>query len=239
MFKAIKKLLKPDVPNSKKKREPRFRLGRVANVSFDLSSPIAKKIEVRNLSTSGIGLLIDLDRKWQQTGVVLSGQLNFSGKTVKATLQVRHVTGLTVGCEFINMTHDLETQIQSFLSAELSGLGLHRVNSELLKEPADWFLDGHGNELYFQKDVNGKVVRFHACFLSQWVEWDLTRSARFGYVVPDPETEGKPSISKPAPLVRMYEVAPAGIEYLFKRFLEGIVGIEDSVREELVRRLAA
>lgn len=236
MLKKLKHLILKQ-KNLDSKRTPRVALSHLKDVSFQIVSPVNHKVGISNLSTAGFGLKINLDKKWQQVGVVLTGHLLLNQISVKMSCQVRHVTGLTVGCEFLARTHGLESSINNFLSSEVSSLGLRRVNKNIMKEPADWFIDGLGNELYIEKSSDNRIVYFYANFLSNWIEWRVGSEPKFGYVL-KPDGEQKPLV-KPTDLVKLFEAPPPGIENLFTKFLESVAELPDTEKHQLVQRLVA
>lgn len=239
MLKKLKSLFKPATAADRRpKSAARYSLSPLVGAVFEMTSPVLQKIDLGNLSTTGFGLRVNLDRKWQQVGVVLSGNLMLNKKSVRLSCQVRHVTGLTVGCEFLARTNSLENEIQAFLTFEMLNLGLRKVNPELMKEPADWYVDGRGNELLIERNRAGELIRFHASFLSNWIEWKGRGDPKFGYTLP-PETNQEKALVKPTAIVHLVEAPPPGIEYLFSRFLHGISQMSDAERREIMHKLSA
>lgn len=226
-------------------REQEQRAARIKILSFHkvyfellISQGKPKKIRLVNLSTNGIGLQKDKDPSWQAQGQKIAGHLVIHERRYPITLEVKHVTGTTVGCQMTQKDLNVERAIEEYLLYEITGIGLQPVRDDILKPQHDghpiWFVDGHKNEL-FAVEKNGVVVRFHMTFLGNHIAWKKGDVLRVGYIV-EPKSSDEPGY-KPSDQIRFDADIPKEMGRMAFRFVAGIEGLQEQLRKQIELQL--
>jgi hypothetical protein len=235
VIQLLKALIKNFAPASFRMREVRIRIFSSHNIAFDLySGAVAKKLNIINISTSGIAFSRDPDSSWQALGQKLTGQLVLLNKQFRVSLEVRHVTQNNVGCRFVSTEANLENAIQDYLIYEITSSGLKKVNSEYLAPTADgtvqWFVDTKGNEIYVV-DKSGTLIRYHMVFLGNYVEWSAGGPLKVGIVLSD--RDSKPMKHKGSHVVRFSETIPKEMGLVVSRLLENVREISQETKMQI------
>jgi hypothetical protein len=228
-------ILKNKMSGSFHMRAVRIRIFSAHNISFDLfSSSARKRLNVTNVSTTGIGFSKDEDSSWQALGQKLTGQLNLRNSSFRVSLEVRHVTQGTVGCKFISTETSLEKAIEDYLVYEITALGLKSVDKEHLATTEEgephWFIDPKGNELYVI-EKNNELLRFHIVFLGNYVEWKKGNLVKVGIVLSD--RNAKPLRHKGSHVVRFSDSVPKEISVVVGRLLENIPQLNLEIKSQI------
>ncbi len=150
-----------------KPRAPRVPISPLHRVHFDLESPThALGLKLSNISTSGIGLIVE--NNTISPGSPLKGRLVFNQKThVPIEMKAIHITHGIAGSHYLNPSSDLKKAIQDFFKLELAGLGTMKVNPKYHKKETDGtsaWITGDNCDLYYVAEED-KVIRFKLTFL--------------------------------------------------------------------------
>ncbi len=172
-------------PASFPSRAERVALVPLHNVRFLLNIENGKKeFRLKNLSTTGMALIYDEKEAslWSSTEGPLTGTLELSDKaTHVVSIEIRHRGPSTLGCQFQHTDYFFQRSIRNHLFAELLGLGLQKINPEILhkEEGQDsfWFADVHQNGLHFSVG-DGQITHAEIYFLGHTLMMNLAGQLR-------------------------------------------------------------
>jgi hypothetical protein len=166
-------------------RAPRVSVHSLHEISFQ--TVFAGALKAGNISTTGIGLLLDEEAPGPSVGTHIQGDLSIADSIFPVLLEVRQRRGQILGCRFVGEDNrDLAQTIAKHLKREILAIELRPIQSSYLAPSplgdVSWFTDSGQNELYFISDEKG-IVEFHLTFLGQHLQGGRTRAMRFGVIV--------------------------------------------------------
>jgi hypothetical protein len=221
-----------------RRKHPRVTLDPLHAVSFELMEGAAK-IDLGNLSISGMGLFASSLPSEVKNNDLLEGILHCGSERVKATARVVHLGQVLIGCQFVGHDAEVNRLVQSYFSLELNALSMISVRSELLQEDPDgtphWIHGKNNCELFFvSKDE--RVIRFNLTFFGNYVEGGEEMRPKYGQIMEEDDGLGKPR-HKSSALIRWDPALAAQLEPYALRFLGSVPYLEESHRKAISRVL--
>jgi hypothetical protein len=217
---------------------PRVRLSEISDVAFEASG-LAPKLA--NISLTGVGFLKATASGWPGVGAELPGRLRLFDRSFDVSIRVIHYTGLIAGCAFQGKLLELQRAIREFFKMELAALNMVKAPADVLQAVPDglpmWFGGRNNCELFLVLDRSDphSIIRFQLSFFGNFIEGGRDAATRYGVVVRE-EEKGSPQY-KGSDLVRWQNRFPSEMNAAIERFLQHILELEDSAREQLVRML--
>lgn len=150
------------------RRRPRLSL---TGEHFRLGS-CGKIFSILDLSTDGMAIrvLTHEDLIHFPIAMRFEGVLNLKGVRSRVTAQVRHVSKDRVGCQFAELSQDVQGVIREFLLPEVLGRELKPIPSS---DPGSlWYHGPSGTDLLFWRGLDGKFQRFAFYLYGMSVYWD-------------------------------------------------------------------
>ena len=224
-------------------RAPRVRILPLHNISFILgASDTVQPISLSNISTTGVSFIRDSRQVWPQTGTIIDGKFLFQGREYPASMQIVHISGNMVGCQFSTAVREvISPMVLRYFELELSALQLTPVNSNFLKKPEDgeprWFRGKDNCELYYVEN-EGRIVRFNLTFFGNHIEGGDKLPLRYGEVVVDDEiTDADGYKIKETALIRPRGALSPEVMGMTFKFVANIDSLSESHRSELLTEL--
>lgn len=219
-----------------RRRHARVKLVALHAVSFELGDD-AKKINLLNLSISGMGLLTEELPSGLKNDDLIEGLLICGTQKAKINARVVYVGKQITGCQFVGHDAEVNKLIQSYFSLELSALTMISVRPELLQEDPDgtphWIHGKNNCELFFVTQGN-RVIRFNLTFFGNYIEGAEEAKAKYGQIMEEDDGLGKPR-HKASALIRWDAQLAAQLEPYALRFLSSVPHLEEEYRKELSR----
>lgn len=216
----------------------RVKLFPLHSASFELENH-SEKIELGNLSISGMGLFTQSLPQGIKANDLLEGLLICGAEKAKVTARVVHVGGSITGCQFVGHDTEVNRLVQSYFSLELNALTMISVKPELLQEDPDGtphWIHGKNNCELFYVSQGENVIRFNLTFFGNYIEGGAEMKAKYGQIVEDDDGVGKPR-HKASALVRWDSSLSAQLESYAIRFLVSIPYLEDAHRKAITQML--
>lgn len=178
-----------------KARAPRVPITPLHRVHVELEHPIAIDLKLSNISTSGMGILLesgDFPAQMKVKGRLvfdLKGDLkkmSFEGKIV-------HFTKNLAGVHYQTPTTDLKDTIREYFKLELAGLSTMKIDPKYHKKETDGtstWITGDGCDLYFVMSGD-QIIRFKLTFLGNHFVGSADKPLYVGQVsAPDRDESG-------------------------------------------------
>lgn len=213
-------------------RATRIRLISLHGVQFRMADT-GERLELANLSTTGVAFRRKPDRTWPGGLRELRGELEFSDGSVPVRLKVVHQNEV-LGCRFEGETASLIWKIQEYFRLELSAIGMLSVPPDLLQTQPDgkpqWFHGKNNCELYFVTDTENQILRFHLSFFANYIEGAPATPLRFGLLVDDERV--KPGIKRSSTVSWQDRFPPDLMDPILK-FVTHVPGLAPAHAEQL------
>jgi len=221
-----------------RRKHPRVQLDPLHAVRFELTNSPAK-LELGNLSISGMGLFTRSLPAGVKNNDLLEGELICGDGRVKVTARVVHLGQTLTGCQFIGHDADVNRLVQSYFNLELSAVTMISVRSELLQEDPDgtphWIHGKNNCELFFISK-NDRVIRFNLTFFGNYIEGGEEMRPKYGQIMEEEDALGKPR-HKSSALIRWDSSLATQLEPYALRFLASVPHLEESHRQAIARVL--
>jgi hypothetical protein len=166
-----------------KRRKPRIHL---ASEQFRLD-PSGKVFSVVDLSADGMAfrILDTNDLLALPIAVVVTGTLNLRGEKYQVQVQVKHLLGQTVGCQFLDLQESVKEALDRFLDPAELGRELRPIPSPNSGDHGTlWYHGPGGTDLLLSRAVDGRYHRFTLFVLGSFVQWDEESGATTGRAMP-------------------------------------------------------
>jgi hypothetical protein len=228
---------KADQKKAKVQRMPRVKITPLHRIYFWLGIEKTNRLDVGNLSTSGMAVIRDEKTVWD-AGEEIEGILVIDKEEMALKARVRHLSEALAGCEFFSDNPALSRAIAGYLKIEILALTLRKVNEQYLKpDPrgrVEWLTDGRQNELYCVLDDQG-VVAFHMSFLGNYVEGGRGMEARGGTVNQDSRSaQGH----KRSALIDLSSSLSPEMSAFGRTFVQNTEQLSEVARKEIERLIA-
>jgi hypothetical protein len=109
-----------------------------------------KEYEVHNISTGGLGLMVNKDDKFPK-GEKINAVAKIYDKLCDIELEFVHRTGNILGCKVITACDVFREYVTEYFHSELAALSLSKIDEEKLRE------NEHGQAHWFYGDVNHEL----------------------------------------------------------------------------------
>lgn len=240
----FKKFLKPEVKNVPTPRKwttraPRVRLLPLHEIFFWRTEPLPEtRVEIANISTTGVGLLRETGIEWPKSGDFAHGEIDLRGQRYPVKIKIAHSSAMILGCSFEDNQAAIRDMVHRYFEYEIAALTLYKANPEVLQAVPDgvphWLHARNNCELYFVTRSD-QTVRFNISFFGNYVEGGREMPTRFGQVVEGENTE-KPS-HKGSSLVRWDSRLAKDLVVPIIRFVENVEHLTFEQRKEIVEMI--
>jgi len=166
-----------------RRRLPRFSL---TGEQFRLAAN-GKVFAVEDLSQDGMALRIldPNDNQLFPIGHVFEGMLKIKGGKYPLRAQVRNLGTERVGCQFQELSEDVQAALKRFLDPAALG-------AELRPMPAAeathiWYRGPSGTDLILKRGMDGQYFHMILCVFGTYVQWDATVGLSTGRTLPSQE----------------------------------------------------
>jgi hypothetical protein len=212
---------------------PRVRVLSLAGVAAELDSAPGRRLELSNISSSGVAFIVEEGLPPPERGVAMQGQFHFGESRIPFAGEVVHSTGQVIGLRFTGATAAISEMVQKHFDIELRAKAMVEVKREMLKEEPDgkprWFRSSRGFDLFLVEGQGGEVVSFHLAFLGHYFEGARGKALRYGNVV-----DAHPGASaqyKGSDVIQFQNEIPADTRSAAVRVVENVNGLgEDLLR---------
>lgn len=168
---------KNDASGAERRLLPRLTL---SHEQFRLDAT-GKLFSVADLSLKGMAVRVveREDLVHFTVGRELTGILNLRREKYPVQARVRHIGKDLVGCEFHDLTKDVETALARTLDPKVLGQEMKPVPSNDL---GIWYHGTSGTEFMIWRDYDGRQTKLAILVLGNLVQWDEEQGLQTGVV---------------------------------------------------------
>jgi hypothetical protein len=165
-----------------KRKKPRIHL---SSEQFRITQ-IGKLFSVIDLSTDGMAfrVLDNQDLNILPVGAVIEGTLNLRGEKYPIQVQVKHLAGQVIGCQFVDVAPGVRAALDQFLDPAELGRELKPIPSD---HGVVWYHGPGGTDLLLSRAIDGRYHRFTLFVLGSYVQWEESSGATTGRALPSSE----------------------------------------------------
>lgn len=227
-----------------KNRAPRIKItAPLRQIHFETLKPHAGlRVQIANLSATGVGVRREGIPWWPQIGTVVEGTFFVNHEEIPAKLELIHLTGQTAGLRFVEPSPELLGMSKKYFNLEMAALEMTKVNPSVLRKQSEGnphWLYGPNNCELFAVEKDNSLVRFHLSWYGNYAEGSASEKTRFGYVAEDRRNDEEVSgvFYKGSTLIHWLKAPTTDTVEEARRFLSHIQDLPEEIRKQIEVKL--
>lgn len=193
-----------------------------------------------DVSIGGAALRV-IDRKALEkfaVGQTLTGELRALGQKFAASLIIRHIRGLTLGCAWVSPTENLNQFLDSHLSPRALGSSLKVFDMPEIALMKWWHAPLGGDLMFYYHQDESKPYLWAMFIHGSVVQWEMNEGLRTGRTVAeDDDTHSAQVVRLETRMVEFDEVVDTAMIQSALEFLSGAESQDQKIDASLLQIL--
>ncbi len=218
------------VARKKIDRAPRVALHNFEEIKFEMTT--LGKVDMLNLSFTGIGLNKSSLTAWPAIGEVVDCKITIDGSTIPIKAKIVRHTETIVGGHFVDPLTELHALITKRFKAEIAAIGLTSIDPKVLKPEQDgmpsWYRGSDGSEVFCVCQAED-LVRYHMTFKPYYLEGGKGVKPKFHVLEKDGKAYSQHVARRVEPDKEM--------AVTLSRFIRSVEGMPESIKKQILIQL--